>query len=188
MALKSPMDLLTQELKEIYSAERQLLRAVPKLAKSVQSQRLRDMFERRRDQGGALIEAIDEALEEIGTSKSRPKNPAIEGLLDDANQHVEEIKDEKMLDAALLASVQKIEHYCIAAWGTAKSMGRLFDQQKVVEAMERALDEGKRFDQEMTELAENEVHPAMLSQEREEGEEEEGGPQQKGGGQRKSAA
>lgn len=203
MALKSPIDLLTQELKEIYSAERQLSRAIPKLVKTVQSQRLREMLERRREESGTLIEAIDEALEEIGTTKSRPKNPALEGLLDDTNQHVDEIKDARILDAALLASAQKIEHYCIAAWGTAKSLGNLLDQQKVIEAMERALDEGKRFDKEMTELAENEVNPAMVGQEEgneaskeeaedvgeeEAGNEEEGAAGQKGRGRRKSAA
>lgn len=209
MALKSPMDLLTQELKEIYSAERQLSRAIPKLVKTVQSQRLREMLERRREQGGTLIEAIDEALEEIGTTKSRPKNPAMEGLLEDVSEHVDEIKDEAMLDAALLASIQKIEHYCIAAWGTAKSMGNLLGQEKVVEAMERALDEGKRYDEEMTQLAETEVNQAMLGEggqgkvageqeaeeeeeEEEEGGEEEGGKQggsrQKGRARRKTVA
>ena len=193
MALKTPMDLLTQELKEIYSAERQLSRAIPKLAKTVQSQRLREMLERRREQGGTLIEAIDEALEEIGTTKSRPKNPAMEGLLEDVNEHVDEIKDEAMLDAALLASIQKIEHYCIAAWGTAKSMGNLLGQEKVVEAMERALEEGERYDEEMTQLAETEVNQAMLgegeqgkvageqeAEEEEEEEEEEGGEEEGG--------
>ena len=190
MALKTPMDLLTQELKEIYSAERQLSRALPKLAKTVKSQSLREMLERRREQGGTLIEAIDEALEEIGTTKSRPKNPAMEGLLEDVNEHVDEIKDEAMLDAALLASIQKIEHYCIAAWGTAKSMGNLLGQEKVVEAMERALEEGERYDEEMTQLAETEVNQAMLGegeqgkvageQEAEEEEEEEGGEEEGG--------
>ena len=202
MALKTPMDLLTQELKEIYSAERQLSRAIPKLAKTVQSQRLREMLERRREQGGTLIEAIDEALEEIGTTKSRPKNPAMEGLLEDVNEHVDEIKDEAMLDAALLASIQKIEHYCIAAWGTAKSMGNLLGQEKVVEAMERALEEGKRYDEEMTQLAETEVNQAMLGegeqgkvageqQAKEEEEEEEGGEEEggkEGGSRQKSRA
>jgi ferritin-like metal-binding protein YciE len=196
MALKTPMDLLTQELKEIYSAERQLSRAIPKLAKTVQSQRLREMLERRREQGGTLIEAIDEALEEIGTTKSRPKNPAMEGILEDVNEHVDEIKDEAMLDAALLASIQKIEHYCIAAWGTAKSMGNLLGQEKVVEAMERALEEGKRYDEEMTQLAETEVNPAMqgkvageqeAEEEEEEGDEEEGGKEE-GGSRQKSRA
>lgn len=171
MALKSPQDLLTQEIKEIHSAERQLARAVPKLSRASSSEKLREMLQLRKEQGSNLIEALDEALEEMEVSKARVKNVAMEGLIEDATQHIDEIDDEKMLDAALLAAVQKVEHYCIAAWGTARSMGELFGQQKVVEAMEKALEEGKRFDEEMTSLAESEVNQALLNGS---GEEDEG--------------
>lgn len=179
MAIKSPQDLLTQEIKEIHSAERQLPRAIPKMVKAAGSEKLREMLQLRREQGGTLVEALDEALEEMEVTKARVKNVAMEGLIEDALQHAEEINDEKILDAALVGAVQKIEHYCIAAWGTTRSMGQLFGQQKVVEAMERALEEGKRFDEEMTQLAESEVNPAMLGGEGEgdegdEGEEESG--------------
>jgi ferritin-like metal-binding protein YciE len=186
MAIKSPQDLLTQEIKEIHSAERQLSRALPKLAKATGSEKLREMLQRRREQGAILIEALDEALEEMQVSKGRVKNVAIEGLIEDANQHAEEIEDEKMLDAALIGAVQKVEHYCIAAWGTTRSMGQLFGRQKVVEAMERALEEGKRFDQEMTQLAESEVNPAMLDGgDVDEGEEESSGSSKKSSGKKK---
>ncbi len=179
MAIKSPQDLLTQEIKEIHSAERQLSRAIPKMVKAAGSEKLREMLQLRREQGGTLVEALDEALEEMEVTKARVKNVAMEGLIEDALQHAEEINDEKILDAALVGAVQKIEHYCIAAWGTTRSMGQLFGQQKGVEAMERALEEGKRFDEEMTQLAESEVNPAMLggegeSDEGDEGEEESG--------------
>src|SRR5512134_273435 len=189
MAIKSPQDLLTQEIKEIHSAERQLSRALPKLAKAAGPEKLREMLQRRREQGAILIEALDEALEEMQVSKGRVKNVAIEGLIEDANQHVEEIDDEKMLDAALIGAVQKVEHYCIAAWGTTRSMGQMFGQQKVVEAMERALDEGKRYDLEMTQLAESEVNPAMLDGGESEGEEEEegGGSSKRSSGRKKIA-
>lgn len=186
MPMKSPTDLLTLELKEIHSAERQLSRALPRIARNASSERLRGMLERRREQGSQLIEAIDEALEEIGTTRARKKNVAIEGLIEDVNQHADEIQDERMLQAAVLASVQKIEHYCIAAWGTAKSLGKLLGQQKVVEVMERALEEGKQFDQEMTQLAEEEINVAMLSEEEageEEEEEEETEEQEEGAGE-----
>jgi len=166
--LKSPQDLLTQEIKEIHSAERQLSRAIPKLAKAVSSEKLREMLQRRKEQGAILIESLDEALEEMEVSKARVKNVAMEGLIEDATQHVDEINDEKMLDAALIGAVQKVEHYCIAAWGTARAMGELFGQPKVVEAMQTAIDEGKRYDEEMTQLAESEIYPAMLEEEEEE--------------------
>src|SRR5215212_10023786 len=161
-APRSPEDLLTTELKEIYSAERQLTRALPKLQKQVASERLREMLNKRRDQGTALIEQLDEIFEEMEVSKGRLKNVAAEGLLEDMNQHVEEIKEEKLLDPVLLASLQKVEHYCIAAWGTAASMGQLMGQQTIVKSMEKVLEEGKHFDNERTELAEQEVNPAML--------------------------
>src|SRR3954469_17011113 len=171
---RSPEDLLTTELKEIYSAERQLTRALPKLQKQIASERLREMLNRRRDQGTALIEQLDEIFEEMEVSKGRVKNVAAEGLLEDMNQHIEEIKERRLLDPVLLASLQKVEHYCIAAWGTAASMGRLMGQQAVVTTMERVLEEGKQFDNELTELAEHEVNPAMLGEGEDDDQEDEG--------------
>lgn len=170
MPLKSPQDLLALELKEIHSAERQLSRALPKMKKVVSSEELGALLDRRREQAAQLIEAIDESLEEMGTTKGRVKNVAIEGLIEDVNQHADDIQNPAMLQAAVVGSVQKIEHYCIAAWGTAASLGRLFEQEKAVTAMEQALEEGKQLDQELTQLAESEINPAMLSEASEEGE------------------
>jgi ferritin-like metal-binding protein YciE len=174
--LRSPEDILTTELKEIYSAERQLSRALPRFAKKVSSDRLRQMLEQRLQQGAALIDQLDEALEEMEVPKARPKNVAAEGLLDDTTQHLDEVDDDRLIDPLLLASVQKIEHYCIAAWGTAAALGRLLEEEKVVKVMERVLGEGKRFDDELTRLAEEEINPQMIEgeeEEEEEGEEDE---------------
>jgi ferritin-like metal-binding protein YciE len=179
--LRSPEDILVTELKEIYSAERQLSRALPRLAKRVTSDRLREKLDERREQGAALLEELDAAFEDMDVGKSRLKNVAAEGLLEDVNEHLEEIKDDKLLDPVLLASVQKIEHYCIAAWGTAASVARLLGQEKVTKTMERVLGEGKRFDQEMTSLAEDEVNPTMLAEgEGSEDEQEPGGRKSRG--------
>lgn len=184
-APRGPEDILTTELKEIYSAERQLTRAIPKLARKVSHPRLKEMLETRREQGEALIGELDAVFEEMELTKSRPKNVAAEGLLEDINEHMQEIQDERLLDPVLLASMQKVEHYCIAAWGTAKSMGRLLGEDRVIQTMERVLEEGKRFDEELTQIAESEVNPAMLStgeDEEEEGEEQGGGSRGRGKG------
>ena len=170
--LSSPEDILATEIKQIYSAERQLSRALPKLMKKASSDRLREMLAQRLEQGADLIEQLDDALEDMDTPKSRPKNIAAEGLIEDASHYVDEVDDEQLIDPVLLASVQKLEHYCIAAWGTAASMGRLLGEDEVVRTMEQVLEEGKRFDEEMTRLAEEEVNPAMLSASEESGEEE----------------
>lgn len=180
-ALRSPEDVLNLELKQIFSAERQLTRALPRMMKKVQSERLKDLLDQRVQQGEELIENIEDVLDELDAPKAGVKNVAAEGLIDDAKQHLEDVEDEALCDPLLLASVQKIEHYCIAAWGTVKAMGELMGQGEVVKAMERALDEGKKLDQEMTKLAEEEINPQMLQGSEEEGEESEAEEENNGG-------
>jgi len=185
-ALRSPEDMLATELKEIYSAERQLTRVLPRLQKKVSSERLREMLEQRVEQGEDLIEQIDDALGEMEVAKGRAKNIAAEGLIEDVNHHIEEVEDEKLLDPLLLASIQKIEHYCIASWGAARAMGELLGQKSVVKAMQHALSEGKKFDDQMTKLAESEINPRMV-EEGEEGEGQEEDGSAKRGGRRSKA-
>ncbi|MBV8535411.1 MAG: DUF892 family protein [Alphaproteobacteria bacterium] len=180
-ALRSPEDMFTTELKEIHSAERQLSRAIPRMSKKVSSQRLREILEQRLEQGEALIEKLEDALDEMEAPKARPKNIAAEGLIDDVNQHLEDVEDERLIDPLLLASVQKIEHYCIAAWGAARSMGELLGNDEVVKTMEEVLKEGKELDDEMTKLAEEEINPKMMSGAEEEGEGEEEESNESGG-------
>src|SRR3954447_2224199 len=169
-ALRSPEDFLALELKQIHSAERQLSRALPRLTRQVDSDRLREMLDRRREQGAGLIERIEDALEEMQTTKARQKNIVAEALIEDFNEHLGDIEDDAMTDAFVLAAVQKTEHYCIAVWGTAAALARLLDEDEIVQTMEQALDEGKRFDAEMTKLAEEEINPRMLDED--EGEED----------------
>jgi ferritin-like metal-binding protein YciE len=169
-ALRTPEDLLATELKEIHSAERQLSRVIPRLSKKASSERLRELLDERLEQGERLIEEIESCLEEMETPKARPKNLAAEGLIEDVSEHMQEIEEDSLIDPFLIAAVQKIEHYCIAAWGTAAAMGRLLEQENVVKTMEQVLKQGKRFDQELTKLAEEEINPQMM--EATEGEEE----------------
>lgn len=171
-ALRSPEDLLVLELKQIHSAERQLSRALPRLARQVDSDRLREMLDRRREQGAGLIERIEDALDEMETSKARQKNIVAEALIEDINEHLDNIEEDALLDAFVLAAVQKTEHYCIAAWGTAAALARLLEEDEIVQTMEQALADGKRFDEEMTKLAEEDINPRMF--EDEEDEEQEG--------------
>jgi ferritin-like metal-binding protein YciE len=181
-ALNSPQDMLAYELKAIHSAERQVSRALPRLMKKITSDQLREMLEKRLEQGSTLIEEIDDVLEELEAPKGRPKNMAAEGLIAEATDLLEEAEEESLVDPLVLASIQKLEHYCIAAWGTAAALGRLLEHDKAVEAMERALEEGKRLDDELTELAESEINPTMMagSEGEEEGGEEDDDKSQRG--------
>ena len=160
--LKTPNDLLAKCLKEIHSAERQLVRELPRLSRNVQDEKLRPMLDRRREMANQLIEDLDEIFDEIDVRAGRSKNHAAEGLIADVHESLEAVQNPAMRDSELIGGVQKVLHYCIAAWGTTRSLGQLLGQQRVVEVMQRVLDEGKRMDQELTDLAEREVNPRML--------------------------
>lgn len=161
--LKTPQDLLGQGLREIHAAERQAMRALPRIAKSVSTDSLRQSLEQRRVMAQDLIEDLDEIFDEIDVRAGRAKNATVEGMIEDCEQHAEEAQDPLMRDAIIAASAQKLLHYCIAAWGTERSQGQVLGQQRVAEVMQRVLDEGKRMDQELTNIAEREIYPRMMS-------------------------
>ena len=161
-------ELLMLELQQIHSAENQLARALPRFAKIVESDALRRMMEERLKQGERLIEEVNSALDELDGGARRAKNVAAEGLINDSREHMQRIKPGPALDAVLTAGIQKTEHYCIAAWGTAKSLARAVGQKDAVKAMDRALKEGKALDEKLTKIAERELTPTLLNEESEE--------------------
>lgn len=166
-------ELLVLELQEIHSAESQVARVMPRLAKAVQSDKLRQMLEQRLTEGERVLKEVDGVLEELERTPGRKKNIAAEGLINDAREHTQEIEAGPALDCVLIAATQKLEHYCIAAWGTAKAVGQALGQKTLVKAMDRALKEGKSFDEQLTQLSETEVLPALLSRAEEMGAEDE---------------
>lgn len=165
--------LLTLELQEIHSAENQLARMLPRVIKAAESETLQQMLEQRMQQGERLIESLEAVFDEMESSPGRKKNVVAEGLINDMREHIQEIEQGPALDAVLIAAIQKTEHYCIAAWGTSRSLAQAVGQETTVDAMQRALDEGKTMDEQLTELAEGEITPQLLTEEmgEEEGEE-----------------
>lgn len=161
--------LLVLELQEIHSAESQLARTLPRLAKAVDSEELRNSIEERLSQGERLITEIESALEEMDESPGRRKNVAAEGLISDARERVQEIEAGHALDAVLIGSLQKTEHYCIAAWGTARSLAASAGQSEAAKSMERAIKEGTQVDERLTRLAEAKINPQLFAEESQEG-------------------
>lgn len=179
-------ELLILELQEIHSAETQLARQLPRLSKAVESATLREMLDERLEEGERIIGDIENALEEIDASPGRRRNVAAEGLVNDAREHVQEIERGPALDSVLIGSIQKTEHYCIAAWGTARALAQALEQKTATSAMERALKEGGQYDERLTKLAEKEVTPALLQAETEVMEDEEDEAGSNGGGRGRS--
>jgi ferritin-like metal-binding protein YciE len=166
-------ELLLLELQEIHSAENQLSRMLPRIIKAAESEKLQQMLGERQQQGERLIQELESVFDEMEQSPGRKKNVAAEGLINDMREHVQEIEQGPALDAVLIAAIQKTEHYCIAAWGTARSLAQAVGEETTVNSMERALEEGKTMDEQLTELAEQEITPQLLGAEEAEEQDEE---------------
>lgn len=166
-------EMLVMELQQIHSAESQLSRTLPRLSKAAQSQALLGLLDERIEEGERVLKDVESGLEQLDESPGRRKNVAAEGLIADLREHMQEIEPGPALDAALIAGIQKTEHYCIAAWGTARSLAQAVEEKTTVQAMQRALKEGGAFDEKLTKLAEEEITPALLSAQESSGADEE---------------
>jgi ferritin-like metal-binding protein YciE len=158
----SAEDVLLLELKEIYSAEKQLSRALPQITKAIQSEDVRRFFEQRQEQGERLLQDLDQAFDTLQTSPGRAKNVVAEALIADAREHIQDIEKGPGLDAVLIGAVQKTEHYCVAAWGVARTLAEALEEEEIAASMQRAIDEGKMLDEELSQVAEEQVMTALV--------------------------
>lgn len=160
MPINSAEDLFSSEIRAIYSAEKQLTSVLPSLSQAAHADAVRQGLQERIRQGQDLLQRMDQLLDQMSLSKDHVRNEAVEGLIGDTRQLMDAIDVDSVRDSAVIGAVQKIEHYCIAAWGTAATLGRTLGRQPAVDTFEHALAEGKKFDKAMTELAEGRINPS----------------------------
>lgn len=151
-------DLFVHELKDIYSAERQITKALPKMAKAAQSDALRAGFEEHLAQTEQHIERLEAIFSRMGVSPGRQKCAGMEGLLKEGQQLLDEHLTDDVRDAGMIAAAQKVEHYEIAAYGTLAAYARLLGMEDALALLEETLDEEKRTDRRLTDLAESSVN------------------------------
>ena len=161
MPIRSPQDLLTYELETIEDAETKAAEALPEMAKAADGQ-LRSMIDTRLKQGERVLKDVQKGLEKLDGRGRKTQNAAADGLIRETNRLLKEIEDPEMQKAVIIAGLQKLELYCIAAWGTVKAMAQLTGDSELANAMERAVREGYEWDEKMTQLAESKVNPAAL--------------------------
>ena len=163
-------ELYIDELKDLYNAETQLTKALPKMAKASSNDELRQAFEehlRQTSEHVSRLEQIFETLEEKPTGK---KCLGMEGLVKEGAEVMHEDYEDAVLDAAIIGAAQRVEHYEIAGYGTVRDMAKLLGEQEHVSLLEQTLEEEKETDQKLTQLSEQ-INPQ--AQEMEEGAEEE---------------
>ncbi len=180
-AIETGQHLLAKELHDVHSAEQLLSKALPRFSKKVSSEEVREKLKERLKDSEEILEATERALTEIAVKTGRKRSHAVEALIEDAKQVTGQMESEDVCDATLIAEMQKIQHYCLAAWGTIAAHARENNQQSLVDVMERALAHGKQFDRELTQLAETAINPRIFA--RREREDRAGGPPSKGIGE-----
>jgi ferritin-like metal-binding protein YciE len=162
MPVNSVQDLLQQELRDIYDAEKQLVRALPKLAKASSSEQLRQAFQEHLDQTKHQVERLEQAFDQLDMAARGKRCEAMRGLVEEANDTMEEIKTPEVLDAALIAGAQKVEHYEMAAYGSVRALAEACGHREVAKLMDETLEEEKEADQKLNQIALSEVNPAAL--------------------------
>jgi ferritin-like metal-binding protein YciE len=164
MADKGLKELYIDELKDLYSAETQLVKALPKMAKSAASDELRQGFEEHLEQTKGHVQRLEQIFEALGESPKGKKCKGMEGLIAEGSEVAEEGYEGNILDAALIGAAQRVEHYEIAGYGTVRAMAEVLGEDEHVSLLTETLDEEKETDEKLTELAE-EVNTAGTPEE-----------------------
>lgn len=152
---KTLEDLFLTTLKDVYYAEKQILRALPKMAKATESDELRQAFEQHRTETDGQIQRLEQVFEQIGKRASGKTCEAIQGIITEGQEIMEEYAESDALDAGILASAQAIEHYEISRYGTLKSWAQQLGMTEAVTLIEETLAEEKKTDQLLTQIAES---------------------------------
>ncbi len=158
MKLRSLEDLMVKELRDLYSAEKQLIRALPKMAKGASSTALRDAINEHLEVTKEQAERLERIFEMLDVSARGPKCAAMEGLIEEGSELLEEDGDASVIDAGIIAAAQRVEHYEIAGYGVARTFARLLGHNKIADLLQTTLDEEGETDKNLTELAESEIN------------------------------
>ncbi len=154
MTKDSLRELYIDELKDIYSAEKQLTKALPKMAKAASSEELRQGFEEHLEQTQGHVERLDEIFSQLGAKATGKKCMGMEGLVKEGAEIMGEDFSEDVMDAALISAAQRVEHYEIAAYGTVIAYANLLGESAQAELLQETLEEEKETDQKLTQLSE----------------------------------
>jgi ferritin-like metal-binding protein YciE len=158
MAEKDLNELFLDTLKDIYYAEKHILKALPKMAKAANSDQLRAAFEKHFDETEGQVTRLEQIFEIVGKPARGKKCDAIEGIIDEGKEIMEEYADTQALDAGLLAAAQAVEHYEISRYGTLKAWATKLNLPDAVKLLDQTLVEEKKTDEALSKLAEKAVN------------------------------
>jgi len=153
MKLESFEALFLHELRDLYSAERQLVAALPKMAKKATNAELKQAFETHLEQTEEHVKRLEKIFEDLQLNAGRHKCKAMEGLVEEGDEILKEEAEDAIRDAAMIGAAQRVEHYEIAGYGTARTYAEMLGHTEAAELLQTTLDEEKETDQLLSELA-----------------------------------
>lgn len=167
MTIDTLEDLLSDELKDLYSAENQIVKALPKMAKTAKSQELRMAFEEHLEQTRNHVQRLEKACDELGIAPRGKKCVGMEGLLEEGKEIMTNGSKNPAspMEAGMIGAAQKVEHYEIAGYGTAIAHARQLGLNHVADLLHDTLEEEKLTDEKLTKLAKNRVNVQAAMQE-----------------------
>ena len=180
--------LMQDELKDIYDAEKQLTKALPKLAKKATADELRSGFEEHLRQTEQHMERLEQVFEQLGMPARGKTCKGMKNLIAEGDEMIREADDDATRDALMIAAAQKVEHYEIAAYGTLRTWANLLGKSDIAGLLEDTLEEEKETDQRLTEIAESFVNQAAADEDEEEEEQASRRSSARGGNRRAAAA
>ena len=158
MSLDSMQDLLLEELRDLYNAEQQLTRALPKLVETAASPTLRQAFQSHLQETEGHVSRLEQIFEGLNEKPTGKKCKAMEGLIDEGADMLAEKGSEAVRDAGIIAAAQRVEHYEIAAYGSAVSFAQLLGRQDIATLLQQTLAEEEAADEKLSRIAEQEVN------------------------------
>jgi ferritin-like metal-binding protein YciE len=165
MSAKNFQEMYVESLRDLHSAERQLVAALPGVAKAASSPELKQAVETHLEQTKEHVARLDKIFGELGEKGTGHKCKAMEGLIEEGKEIIEEYEEGPVRDAALIGAAQKIEHYEIAGYGTARTFAELLGQPGHLELLQTTLDEEGATDKGLTELAVGVINTDAAEQE-----------------------
>lgn len=164
--------LLEEQIKDLYSAEKQLTKALPRMAKKASSEALKTAFDDHLAETEEHVERLAQIAEMMETKPSGKVCKAMQGLIEEGKEVLEEDGEDAVIDAALIGAAQRVEHYEIAAYGTARAIAEKLSMSKVVALLTKTLDEESAADEKLTTISEGEVMDQAMTAGTEESDEE----------------
>jgi ferritin-like metal-binding protein YciE len=153
MKMKTLSDLLIHELKDLLSAEKQLTKALPKMAKAATNEDLKAALEAHLEETEGQIERLEKVFSQLDIPNRGTKCKAMEGLIEEGKEILEQDMDDDVRDAAIISAAQRVEHYEIAGYGCARTYAQMLGHDRVAALLQETLDEERAADEKLTEIA-----------------------------------